>query len=184
MWMNSHQFDLEAERKKFGAILEEVVKTREKEERKKEAEAEAVEWLANWKAERAWEEEELERRAEQSEHQLGELLQTLANEDRLLVNRFEDYQETTVKANATNAEHSFRGCLEGQDFAMGWDEEYCKATKVLEDGYIEIELMVDIGPWFPQDGEFKGIRLRSVCNMEDFKTYSIRIKRECVVDHF
>jgi hypothetical protein len=180
MWMNSHQFDVEAEQKKFGAILEEVIKTREKEERKKEADAEVAEWLANWEAEQ----EELERRAEQSEHQLGELLQHLANEDRLLVNRFEDYQETTVKATATNAEHSFRGCLVGQDFAMGWSEEYCKATKVLEDGYIEIQLMVDIDTWFPRDGEFKDIRLRSVCNLEDFKTYSIRIKRECVVDHF
>jgi hypothetical protein len=108
------------------------------------------------------------------------ILQQFANQDRIRVKRYREGQRISFLS-LDGTTDDVEGWLSSQDIAQGWIEKYSLWTQDEGNGYISIKLMIssDIVPSLP---EFNGCSNASMCNLDDFHSFTITIKREFVVD--
>ena len=117
---------------------------------------------------------------EQEQIKLTTILQQFANQDRIHVKRYrEGHNVTLISADGTS--DIVEGWLSSQDMAEGWVEKYSLWTEDQGNGYISIKLMIgsNVVPSLP---EFAGCSNAPMCNLDDFHSFTITIKREFVVD--
>jgi hypothetical protein len=117
---------------------------------------------------------------EQEQNKLTTILQQFANDDRIHVKRYrEGHNVTLISADGTS--DIVEGWLSSQDMAEGWIKKYSLWTEDQGNGYISINLMIgsNVVPSLP---EFAGCSNHSLCNLDDFHSFTITIKRELVQD--
>ena len=123
----------------------------------------------------------------QQHDKLSQVLQQFADQDLLRVERIDKRDSSGHVTDILNEQGQIlakvSGWLVGQDFAMGWRDEYTKWTNILDDEYVEILLMIDHNP-LPKLPEFAGCKNQAACNLDDFGDYKIKIKRAHVTDFF